>query len=292
MASPSKVLVTGDQGFTGLWLVEKLKAFGYLVRGLKCDLADASAVNKEVAEIAPDFVVHLAAISDTAHLDAVRIYEVNVIGTLNLLEALKNCEKPARRIVVASSASVYGNKYSGKLNENLCPSPVSHYGCSKLSMEHMIEPFRRDFDIVLTRPFNYTGVGHDGRFLVPKIVDAYVKRKRVIRLGNLNVAREFNDVRDVCTIYVRILEASSSVHTANICSGRAIYISRLIDIMNELAGYKIQVESDSKLVRPNEIDILCGDPSLLESSVVAEWEYSVEDTLYWMYRAGVDGAVV
>ena len=289
MVSLSKVLITGIHGFTGVHLATELRGAGYQVVGLSSDILNVPDLRSEIENVAPDYVVHLAAISDTVHSQVEQIYQTNIVGTLNLLDVLKASSSLVKRVIVASSASVYGNVYAEPVSEQLCPRPVSHYGCSKLSMEHLIESYRRSLDIVVVRPFNYTGVGHDCRFLIPKIVSAYVDKQPVLELGNVNVAREFNDVRDVCRVYRNILERANCPSILNICSGRAIYIAELIDLMDELAGSKMEVHTDSSLVRSNEIDVLCGDPQLLQSTVGVRWNYTIRDTLDWMYSSGFEG---
>lgn len=283
MAFHSKVLITGSAGFTGIYLSELLKADGYSVKGLRSNLLDSYLLENEVSEYCPDYVVHLAGISNTVHGSADELYKTNVIGSLNLLDALRKHAKHVNRVVVASSAAVYGNVYSGALGEGLCPRPVSHYGCSKLSMEHMLNAFRSDFNIVVTRPFNYTGVGHDVRFLVPKLVEAYKAKIPEIRLGNIDVAREFNDIRDVSEIYKTILESQSSVEVVNICSGRAVYLKDVIGELDRLSGYRMNVLTDDNLIRSNEIPILYGDCSVLDSGFKVSWKHDVKDTLSWMY---------
>lgn len=281
--SLSKVLITGLDGFTGQHLGSFLTQAGFEVVGLKCDLTDRAAVFAEVAASSPDYVIHLAGISFAAEADADLIYRVNVIGSLNLLDALWRLDKPLRKVILASSATVYGNVQNSVLSEEICPKPVSHYGCSKLAMEHMVQNYVANLPLVITRPFNYTGIGHAEHFLIPKIVKAYQEGRTEIELGNLDVTREFNDVRDICKIYHDLLLMSQSGATVNVCSGKTISLMNVISLMNEIAGYEIQVKVNPAFIRANEIKDLSGDVSRLNELVQPEFKYSIEDTLRWMY---------
>ena len=284
-ASLSKFLITGLDGFTGQHLAAFLTQNGFEVVSLKSDLTDRSAVFSEVASCSPDCVVHLAGISFAAEADADLIYRVNVVGTLNLLDALCQVEKSVQKVVIASSATVYGNVPGSVLSEALCPKPVNHYGCSKLAMEHMAQNYLGKLPLVITRPFNYTGIGHAEHFLIPKIVKAYRESLKEIELGNLDVSREFNDVRDVCRIYLDLLLSDQSGVTVNICSGRTMSLMHIIALMDQIAGYKMQVKVNPAFVRANEIKDLSGDVSRLNDLVQPEFKYGIEDTLRWMYGA-------
>lgn len=285
----NRVLITGAEGFTGWHLKSHLTQAGYRVTGLTCDLTDREAVFNEVSLVSPDFVLHFAAISFAAESNVDLIYRVNVAGAINLLDSLCALKKSIRKVVLASSAAVYGNVENSVLSEAICPKPLSHYGCSKLAMEHMAQNYFEKLPIIITRPFNYTGVGHAEYFLIPKIVKAYQLGKKNIELGNLNVSREFNDVRDICKIYEDIIECSEYSKTINLCSGKAISLLQIIELMNQLAGYEINVVVNPDFVRENEIKDLSGDTSRLKKLVQLKFDYSIEDTLRWMFWSNNSG---
>lgn len=282
-----RVLVTGLAGFTGRHLAAHLIEQGYAVSGLVADLRNREAVFREVQALQPDCVVHLAAISFAAETDVEKVYAVNVAGTLNLLDALVEGCAPGLRVILASSATVYGNQSVPVLAEDCCPAPTSHYGCSKLVMEHMSQGYRDKLDILLVRPFNYTGVGHAEHFLIPKIVNAYRAGVDEIELGNLNVAREFNDVRDVCRVYASLLQVApvTGNNVVNLCSGRPTELLEVIDLMNAIAGRTMTVKVNPRFVRNNEIRTLNGSVERLNELVDYRFGYSVGDTLAWMYSA-------
>jgi len=287
-------LVTGASGFTGRYMVDALKAQGYHVAGfatadcnadtnLNCDLTNAVAVRLAVAQVKPDVVVHLAALAFVGHGDAEAFYRVNVFGTLNLLEALAALETPPAKVLIASSANVYGTPSVEVIDESVCPAPVNHYACSKLAMEHMARTWFTRLPIIITRPFNYTGPGQDERFLIPKIVGHFERGERVIELGNLDVSRDFSDVADVVAAYLALLESGASSVTLNVCSGTAVSLREVIKTMNEIAGYTIDVRVNPAFVRQNEITRLAGDATRLRECIGFSPHSSIQETVRNMY---------
>ena len=281
MGSHSRALITGADGFTGKHLTDFLLERGYEVLHLSSDLLDTVNLDKELLAVNPDFVIHLAGISFAAHQNSEEIYRVNTIGSLNLLESCRGL-RDINRVILASSAAVYGNQAASVLDEALCPSPVSHYGCSKLSMELLAKNYSQYFPITVVRPFNYTGVAHDEIFVIPKIVKAFKERATELSLGNINVYREFNDVRDVCAIYEKLLSCGSQSTLVNICSGKAICLEDVMTTLENLCGFRPSIQIDEKFVRKNEIKTLSGNVSRLRELTGYEFKYSIEDTLNWM----------
>jgi GDP-6-deoxy-D-talose 4-dehydrogenase len=164
---------------------------------------------------------------------------------------------------LASSATVYGNLGIEVLDESVCPKPTNHYGASKYAMECLANGYFNKLPIIITRPFNYTGIGQAEQFLIPKIIKHFKEKKDVIELGNLNVSREFNDIGYVCEVYKNLLECSSHSEVVNICSGRGIKLLDVIDIMNKISGYEISVEVNPAFVRKDEINTLTGSTKKL-----------------------------
>ena len=292
------VLVTGASGFTGRHLVPALQAGGYRVVGLgkegshadadvECDLRDSLAVRQVVAAVRPTHVVHLAALAFVAHADERAFYDLNLFGCLHLLEALQALPEVPRKVLIASSANVYGTPDVDLIDETVCPAPVNHYACSKLAMEHMTRTWFGRLPIVLSRPFNYTGVGQSERFLIPKIVRHFVQRSERIQLGNLDVSRDFSDVRDVVSAYVALLESDVHSETFNVCSGRAVALRELLQMMTRLTGHELRVEVDPALVRRDEIAVLRGSFQKLSRAVDFAPRFRLEQTLAWMAAEGV-----
>ncbi|MBP8005735.1 MAG: NAD-dependent epimerase/dehydratase family protein, partial [Acinetobacter sp.] len=216
-----KILITGAAGFTGLFFRSAAETAGHRVMPLQADLTEKAAVRAEVLQAAPDAVVHLAAISFVGHADDTAFYGVNVVGTTNLLDALSSLPIKPSKVLLASSANVYGNCDASPITEAQLPTPVNHYATSKLAMEHMALTYADRLPVVITRPFNYTGPGQAPQFLIPKLVSHFASRAGRIELGNLHVEREFNDVRMVCDAYLRLLATGVPGQTYNVCTGQA-----------------------------------------------------------------------
>jgi len=291
-SSPMKtVLLTGASGFTGRHLEPALVQRGYSVARLDsagsggCDLADPSAVESTVRGVNPDLVIHLAAISFVGHRNAEDFYRVNVIGTLNLLQALSCLERAPSRVIVASSANIYGSPNVEILDESLCPAPTNHYACSKLAMEYMVRTWFDRLPILITRPFNYTGPGQAEHFLVPKIVGHFKQRSPWIELGNLNVSRDYSDVDDIVAAYIALLENQAQSEVVNICSGRALALLDIVSIMNEIAGYEMEVRVNPEFVRENEVPKLIGNPARLRALVSLPPSKPFRETLRRMYES-------
>ena len=282
-------LLTGAGGFTGRHLEPALKHRGYRVTRLDpaglapCDLTDRDAVDRAVLELRPDVVVHLAAVTFVGHNNVEDFYRVNVLGTLNLLQALAKLEPAPSRVVIASSANVYGTPNVEVLDESLCPAPVNHYASSKLAMECMVRTWFDRLPIVITRPFNYTGPGQAEHFLVPKIVKHFRERASFIELGNLHVYRDYSDVEDVVGAYLALLESNARSEVVNICSGHAIALLDIISMMKDIAGQDIEVRVNPDFVRENEVPRLVGSTAKLRKLVHLPPPRPFADTLRRMY---------
>lgn len=292
--SKEKVFITGIEGFTGKHLESYLKSLGYDVYGsvlsgpkkekhFSCDILNINSLFEVLNNIKPDYIIHLAAISFVASKNQQQIYNVNIFGTLNLLDAVQKLQYKPKKILLASSAAVYGN-IEGELNEDMCPQPVNHYGNSKLVMENMAKTYFEKQDIIIMRPFNYTGIGQESNFLVPKIVSHFKENKQIIELGNIDVYREFNNVDFVVNCYTKLMQSNSKSEIVNVCSGHAINIKKIISLMEEIAGYNIQVMINPEFVRKNEIKILKGSNKKLNSIINnSNNSLKFEETLKKMY---------
>jgi GDP-6-deoxy-D-talose 4-dehydrogenase len=279
----SKVLITGMNGFTGVHLAKALSTNSFTCMDLGCDLLNRESVFSKVTEFRPHYVVHLGGISFADEQDIDSIYRVNIVGTVNLLDAIEGLNTKPKKVILASSAAVYGNVLGGKLSEMLCPKPVNHYGCSKLTMEHIARNYFNKFPIIITRPFNYSGVGHSERFLLPKIISAYKNNLPSITLGNLDISREFNDVRDVVSVYEQLMISDYESGIVNICSGKSISLFEIIEAMNSISGYDMKIISSEEFSRRNEINDLSGDNSTSNCIINYAFKYQIRDLLQHMY---------
>ena len=279
-----KILVTGADGFTGKYFTAEALKNGHEIIALKSNLNDLALLKQEVLSVVPDAVVHLAAISFVGHYNDDEFYQVNVIGTLNLLNALlQSCTTPPR-VLLASSANIYGLPDIEMIDESVIAAPVNHYAVSKLAMEFMVKTYFDKLPIVITRPFNYTGAGQHENFLIPKLVTHFKRGEKVIELGNLDVSRDFSDVRDVAASYLSLLESNSSSIVVNICSGHAIALRDAINMMNIIAGYEIEVKVNPAFVRANEIPRLCGNNDYLKKLINFSPKYTFDQTLTSMFN--------
>ena len=283
----NRVLVTGLSGFTGQYVRDALARRGYEAvdpRSLNpCfNLTAPETVQETVNQASCRFVIHLAAISFVGHADASAFYRVNTIGTDNLLAALARSAAPPQKVIVSSSANIYGNTDQFPINEETLPAPTNHYACSKLAMEHITKQWFCQLPIIVTRPFNYTGRKQAENFLIPKIVSHFRHRAKRLELGNLDVIRDFSDVRMVAESYARLLDSPLESQIFNICSGIGHSLRWIVEECSRQTGHTLELISNPAFVRPNEIHRLVGCNKRLQEAVGDMPEYSMEQTLNWM----------
>ena len=305
-AGEKRVLITGVEGFTGRYLAPLLANSGYAVHGLAqqapaepipgvscvhpADLADAASVAEVVRTTAPDRVVHLAGISNVAADDAALVYMVNLVGTRHLLQALAALPSGPQAVLLASSANVYGNATGGVLDESTPPAPANDYAVSKLAMEYVAGLYRQRLPLIICRPFNYTGVGQSDAFLLPKIVSHVRSAAASIELGNLDVARDFSDVRDVSATYARLLETPAAIgQTLNVCSGKAYSLKDVLGLVEQISGRRLEVKVNPAFIRQNEVKLLLGSCARLHTLLPRSKDrIPLIDTLRWMIFKGDD----
>lgn len=277
-----RVGVTGAGGFTGRFVADALAHRGAICVPLQADLRDPHAIRHMVKDAACDRFVHLAARAFVGASDWESFYVVNQLGTLHLLSAIAQMV-PGARCVLASSGQVYGPRAAGLITEDAPTNPANHYAISKLAMECGARLWCDKLNLVVTRPFNYTGVGQGTEYLIPKIVDHFRRKADVIELGNLWVKRDFSDVRDVADAYVQLVLADTSPDVVNVASGKVSSIDEIIDILAQLSNYRPDVRVNPAFVRANDVSVLGGDPSRLRS-ILSDWTpRDLNNTLRWMY---------
>lgn len=291
-----RALITGIGGFTGPYVAAELESAGFEVYGAgerpsladryTCvDLRDRSTLFDLIEKVQPHVVVHLAGLAFVGLDNAEAFYLVNTIGTRHLLEAVATRAPSIECVLLASSANVYGNSTEGILREETPPHPANDYGVSKLAMEYVARLFFDRLPIMIARPFNYTGIGQSETFLLPKIVGHFRRGERAIELGNIDVYRDFSDVRAVANAYRRLIEAKCSGEIVNVCSGQSHSLRELIAMAGEIAGYEIEIKTQPSLIRKSEVRELVGSADRLRQ-LVGEWHTPpLRDTLTWMYQA-------
>jgi GDP-4-dehydro-6-deoxy-D-mannose reductase len=276
-----RALITGGKGFVGQWLATHLKDRGdeVAVIDLETDVADGAAVRRVMADVAPEAIYHLAAMTHVGESweNPSQVLRVNVLGTAEILAAARSLgESP--RVLVVSSAEVYGVVAPAQLplSEDTPVQPASPYAASKLAAEAVALQAWRGFGqpVVVVRPFNHIGPGQSPNFFVPalakRIVEARRSGTRSLRVGNLTTRRDFTDVRDVVAAYRLLIEHGLSGGIYNVCSGRDVAMSEVAGQLLELAGADLTLETDPDLLRPVDVPVLRGSAALLRAAT--GWE--------------------
>ncbi len=312
----NRVLVTGCWGFVGRVLIEMLQARGYEAWGtdlkggvdefpgkayVPCDLQDERAVTHLLDEVHPGGVVHLAAqssagISFGEPLETIRN---NVLPALHILEFLR-IRSSETRLLVIGSAEEYGpvGAEDLPLAEDHPTCPVSPYALSKMIQGACSKSYASLYgvDIILTRSFNHSGRGQSDTFVLGSFARQIAEiemglREPVIEVGNLDVQRDFMDVRDASAAYIALLEKGRSGEVYNVCTGRAYRLRELLDTLCRIAGIDIEKRVARGRLRPLDTLELRGDPSKIEGETGWKAGIPIEETLgelldYWRARIG------
>jgi len=256
------VLVTGHTGFVGTILMESHNGLAFEDEQGRIDLDSPLRIKRFVEAHEFEYVIHLAAQSHvpTSIENPAKTINSNLVGTINLLEALK-AKNFAGRFLYVSSGDVYGRVAEEHLpiTESQPVNPGNPYAVSKVAAELFClqQADRVDFDIMVARPFNHIGVGQSEQFVVPKLLQQTYKAskssiQRPIVVGNVEVSRDFSNVKDVITAYFSILEKGKNCQIYNVCSGIETKISELLDVAKSQFGVSNRVVVDPRLLRPNE----------------------------------------
>lgn len=274
-----RFLVTGPDGFVGGHL---RAALGDAFVPFEGDVLDSVALRDSVRETQPDGVVHLAALSSVGQSwgDVAEVWRANVLGTLNVAEALR-AEAPGARLLFVSSGDVYGRAERIPTPEDAPVAPLSPYAASKAAAELACRTAQ--LDVVVARSFPHIGPGQDERFAIGSWA-AQLARLRAegggtLRVGDLEVERDLTDVRDVCRAYRLLLERNVPAGTYNVASGRAVRLSKVVELLVGLAGVDVEVERDEARLRPADVPVLCGDPRKLQAATGWKPELPLEQTL-------------
>ena len=289
ISHPKKILLTGSRGFTGKHLISLANSHGDEVIGLQSDITDAPALENEILMVQPDAVIHCAGISFVASKDQEAFYRVHALGTSNLLTALTKLPQKPSKVLLASSATVYGNAALTPTPEDYPLKPIDHYAMSKVAMEEMAKTFFDQLPIIIARPFNYTGPGQHDNFLIPKLIRHFSQNAPAIELGNLNVEREFNDVYTICQAYLALLEFGEPGEIYNVGTGKVRSLGYVVDTLIKITDHPIQISINSDFVRANEVHRMCGNPEKLNALLVKHQVTlcipSLEETLRNMLNA-------
>ena len=299
-----RILVTGACGFAGRHLVAELLAHrhapvvldlaepppGIFPADVPChqgDLADAGALRRLVAEVQPEGCIHLAGLAfvPLGWSDPARMFQVNLLGTVNLLEALRR-SAPQARLLLISSAEVYGrNLPAGPLGEDAPLAPDNPYALSKAAAEQMALMYCRRYALpaLAARPCNHIGPGQSGDFVVPAFA-AQLRamtagtRPPVMKVGNLDSRRAFLDVRDVARAYRLLLERGVPGQAYNVAGGGELSLRAVLESLCRVAGVQPAIEVDPALFRPTDrLPLL--DAARLERATGWRPQIPLSDTL-------------
>jgi GDP-4-dehydro-6-deoxy-D-mannose reductase len=290
-----RVLITGADGFAGRHLWSALEQRGSEAIASTADVRDAAALAAEVQAARPDAVAHLAAFSSVADAWSREgeVWEVNALGTLNVVLAV--CEHaPQARLLVASSAEVYGRigEGEGPVEEDRPIAPVSPYGRSKAAAELACR--REQLDAVVVRPFPHTGPGQIETFAIPSFAGQIARIEAgqappTIKVGSLTARRDYSDVRDVVDAYARLLEQRGGPPVFNVATGTAHSMAFLLERLLALSTLEITVEVDPPRMRPADIPLLVGSPRRIRESTGWKPTRSIDETLVDVLNVAREG---
>lgn len=287
MISHKIVLITGISGFVGHYLREELESNGYTVYGLdirgdditgegkkifQCDITDFNSIYNVIDNIRPDEIFHLAGFSSVAKSfeNPELCFKINVDGTKNLLDAvIKAGINP--KILVISSSEVYGKPKYNPIDESHPLNPISPYGESRVKQEKLCLEYikKHDLKIIISRSFNHTGPDQPETFVIPsfkkQIRDA--KDGDTISVGNLDVVRDFSDVRDVVKVYCILLEKGQAGEIYNVGSGNAYKLKEVLDTLIKESGKNLLVQVSKERYRKADIEEQVCDARKLQKIV-------------------------
>lgn len=290
----STLYLTGATGFVGKHVLAEAArgVFGdteVASASVGLDLRDAAAVLVDIDAIRPDTVVHLAAQSfvPESFVRPRDTIDTNLIGTLNLLEALKSTGFRGRMLYV-STGDVYGAVPEADLPvvEAQPPMPRSPYAVSKVAAELLCRQYQLsvDFEIVVARPFNHIGPGQDVRFVVPSLARQVARiaagmEPTEILAGDIDVTRDFSDVRDVVGAYAALLRFGRAGEIYNVCSGREVKIRDILMILCRQAGIAPDIRQDAAKLRPSEQRRMVASSAKLAEDTDWAPQWTLERTL-------------
>lgn len=300
-----KALITGSLGFVGKYLREELENNGYEVIGLdilpgegtiQVDILDSEQVCQIIAKERPDAIFHLAGQADVGKSWKIpqKTMEINVIASINLMEAVR-AYNPSVRMVLIGSSDQYGNllEAGADVREDLEMKPQSPYAISKRAQEEMAKLYAKNYgmNICMTRSFNHGGAGQRTGFMIPDFASGIVKIERgeadSLSVGNLSSQRDFTHVRDVVRAYRLIAEKGQRGEVYNVGSGKTYSAQEVLDLLRSMAKCEIPTHQDPSRMRPSDTPVICCNHDKLTAHTGWQPELSMrtiaEDTLHY-YR--------
>jgi GDP-4-dehydro-6-deoxy-D-mannose reductase len=307
-----RVLITGGTGFVGVHLIQFLKnkfsdivviALGDSkspqepgVEYYHLDIRTADEIRSVVRKVSPTHIYHLAGISavDVSWSNPRLTFEVNVVGTSNLFEAAMSLPSPPR-ILNVSTSQVYASS-SLILTESSSINPGNPYAASKAMAELLRVGYRKSIGggIITTRSFNHTGPGQPPHFVLPSIAKQFAEMEAGLRpprlaVGNLEVKRDFTDVRDIVRAYFALLDQGRTDEVYNVCSGSALRLADAIGKFEAISGRAVEIATDPERLRPDEVLQIVGDPTKIRAETGWSPQIPLEKTIrdlldYWRQK--------
>ena len=305
-----RVLITGGSGFVGQWLSRAMLERGWTVHAstmdwppkapllsdperdaikwMMLDIRSDDEVDRAVDQSSPDYVVHLAGIAfaPEANASPIRAFDINALGAMRLLLKLHGAGAKGARILVVGSAEEYGQQESSAypISESATLRPLTPYAVAKASQEMLsLQAFRANAQqVICTRSFNHSGVGHGESYLLPTLVRrvrALPKSGGTLTIGNGHVIRDYLHVSDVVAAYLLLLERGAPGEVYNICSGTGITVQDLAARVLKRSRSDASIVSEASLQRPIDVPILVGDNTKLRGATGWTVTRSVDDII-------------
>lgn len=292
-----KALITGSEGFVGRYLRQELEQNGYIVTGLDIqagdntmvvDLLDKKQVQTAIETVRPDIIIHLAGQASVplSWKEPQRTVEINVIGALNLMEAVR-VVNPSVRMVLVGSSDEYGNLGSAgaDVHEDIVTKPQTPYAVSKKAQEDLAAIYVRAYGlhICMTRSFNHSGAGQREGFMIPDFAAGIARIERgeatELRVGNLSASRDYTHVKDVVRAYRLLAEKGQSGEVYNVGSGEVHSAQEILDMLCGMSLVPVTVTVDPERLRPSDTPLIRCNRSKLTADTGWEPEIPLEDVL-------------
>ena len=293
-----KALITGSEGFVGTYLRAELEDHGYEVVGAdlvegprtrRVDLLDAQSVFALMREERPDAVFHLAAQADVGQSwkRPQLTMEVNVVGAINVLEAVRAVSPQHTRVLTVGSSDQYGalGANGACVTEETPLRPMTPYAISKRAQEEMSALYVRSYGMYIcaTRSFNHGGAGQRTGFMIPDFASGIVAVERGERdellVGNLEAKRDYTHVKDIVRAYRLIVERGRSGEAYNVGSGTVHSAQEVLDMLRDMAGCHVPVRQDPSRMRPSDTPVIRCDHTKLTNDTGWEPELPLEAIL-------------
>lgn len=293
--------ITGINGFVGKYLSELLLSKGFEVYGIdrsdsiennkinyfRVDLLDSNKIKQIIEKIKPEIIFHLAGFSSVKKsFEQPEICKkINITGTKNLLDAILDSDINPK-ILIISSADVYGIPKSTPILETAEINPTSPYAESRKEQEELcLEYYNKyNLNIIISRSFPHIGPGQQPIFVTSDFAKQIAEiekgiKEPIIKVGNIEARRDFTDVRDIVRAYLLAVQKCKSGEIYNICSNNLYSIKEILDKLLSFSKINIKIELDSAKIRPNDIPVLQGDNSKFKQQTKWSPKISIEKTL-------------